>query len=182
MEKIKLHDKTFRTYIPYSDFSKDIDRVADELNRDFKDCTDVPIILCVLNGAIPFTAEILNRVKFPCELASMKLSSYIGTKTTGEARITQPLTCNVKGRRVIIVEDIVDTGCSLDRLKSFLKEEGAAESYICTLFFKPEAFRFKDKFKVDYKARDIQNQFIVGFGLDYDELGRNSKDIYILDE
>ena len=181
-KKIKLHDKTFRPYIPYEEFSKDIDRVAGELNRDFKYCTDVPIILCILNGAIPFTAEILKRLDFPCELASVKVSSYVGTKSTGVMEIKHPLTCDVKGRRVIIVEDIVDTGYTMDMMKGYLREKGATDSYICTLFFKPESYKFFDSIKIDYKARDIQNQFIVGFGLDYNELGRNTKDIYILDE
>ncbi len=94
----------------------------------------------------------------------------------------QPLTCDVKGRTVIIVEDIVDSGYTMDALTRFFKEQGAKETKICTLFFKEEAFLFKGKFNIDYIARPIQNQFIVGFGLDYDELGRNLKDIYILDE
>jgi len=182
MEKITIYDKTFKTYLPFSEFSKDIDRVADELNRDFLGSDEIPILLCILNGALPFTAELMKRLKFPCELASIKVSSYVGTQTTGMMVVKQPLTCDVTGRKVIIVEDIVDTGYTMDMMKGFLKDKGAKESYICTLFFKPEAYKFHDKIKIDYKARDIQNQFIVGFGLDYNELGRNSEDIYILDE
>lgn len=181
-KKIRLFDKTFRPYIPYEEFSKDIDRVAAQLNEDFRDSEDIPVMLCTLNGAIMFAAEIMKRVEFTCELASMKVSSYAGTHSTGVVEVKQPLTCDVKGRRVIILEDIVDTGYTLQLLKQFLEEKGAVESRICTLFYKPESFKFTDTIKVDYVAREIQNQFIVGFGLDYNEIGRNSKDIYILDE
>lgn len=182
MEKIKLHDKTFRKYIPYEEFIRDIDRVADELNRDFRDKDEIPIVICVLNGSLPFTAEILRRMEFLCELSSLKVSSYAGTSTTGKVQFKQPLTCNVKDRTVIIVEDIVDSGYTMDALTRFFHEQGAKDIKICTLFFKEEAFRFKGKIKIDYIARNIQNQFIVGFGLDYNELGRNLKDIFILDE
>ncbi len=182
MDRIKLHDKTFKKYIPYDTFIKDIDRVAEELNRDFRDSGEIPVVICVLNGSLPFTAEILRRLDFLCELSSLKVSSYSGMSTQGEVVFKQPLTCDVKGRTVILVEDIVDSGYTMDALTRFFKEQGVKETKICTLFFKEEAFRFKGKFDIDYIARNIQNQFIVGFGLDYDELGRNLKDIYILDE
>ena len=182
VDRITLHDKTFRKYIPYEVFIKDIDRVSAEINRDFKDKNEVPVVVCVLNGALPFTAEILRRLEFPCVLASLRVSSYEGTSTTGEVRILQPLTCDIKDRTVIVVEDIVDSGNTMDALLGYFRGQGAKDTKVCTLFFKEEAFRFQGKFKIDYKARTIQNQFIVGFGLDYDEWGRNLKDIYILDE
>lgn len=182
MEKITLFDKTFRTYIPYEEFVKDIDRVAEELNRDYSDGEGIPIILCTLNGAIMFCAELMKRINFPCELASIKVSSYVGTQTTGVVEVKQPMTCNVRDRRVIIVEDIVDTGFTMQLMKQYLTDKGARDSRICTLFFKPESYKFRDDIKIDYVAREIQNQFIVGFGLDYNEIGRNYKDIYILDE
>lgn len=182
MEKITLFDKTFKTYIPYEEFIRDIDRVADELNRDYSGGEDIPIVLCTLNGAVMFCSELMKRLNFLCEFATIKVSSYVGTQTTGVVQVKQPMMCDVKGRRVIIVEDIVDTGLTMKILKDFLAEKGAGETRICTLFFKPESFRLKDVIKVDYIARDIQNQFIVGFGLDYNEVGRNFKDIYILDE
>jgi len=182
MEKVTLFDKTFRTYIPYEEFVKDIDRVADQLNHDYSGGEDIPIILCTLNGAIMFCAELMKRITFPCELASIKVSSYVGTQSTGVVEVKQAMTCDVKGRRVIIVEDIVDTGFTMQLMKQFLLEKGALDSRICTLFYKPESYKFKDTIKIDYIAREIQNQFIVGFGLDYNEIGRNYKDIYILDE
>ena len=187
MEKIKLYDKVFRPYIPYEEFICDIEKTCQKLNQDYKDCgmgqqEDIPIILCVLNGAIPFTAEVLRRLDFPCELSILKLSSYEGTCSTGEVKFSQPLTCSVKNRRILIIEDIVDTGCTIQALRKHLQTLGAKDIRICTLFYKEEAFRFKEEFQIDYYARSIQNQFIVGFGLDYNELGRNYKDIYILDE
>ena len=182
MDKIKVHDKIFRPYIRYEEFSKDIDRVAAQLNADFKDSGEVPILLCILNGSVMFTGELMQRLDFPMELASIKVSSYMGTQSTGIVELRQPLTCDVKDRTVIIVEDIVDTGYTIELLKSFLREKGAKETRVCTLFFKDESYQFTGRIKIDYVARHIQNQFIVGFGLDYNEQGRNSRDIYILDE
>lgn len=115
-----------------------------------------------------------------CELVSMKLSSYVGTKSTGTVRQVMGLTGDISGRRVIIIEDIVDTGNTIADLISIVKEKGASECRICTMLLKPEVYS-KD-IKLDYVAMEIPNKFIVGFGLDYNELGRNYKDIYILDE
>lgn len=182
MAKITLFDKTFKTYIPHEEFIKDIDRVADRLNADFKNSKEVPIILCVLNGSVMFTGEIMQRIDFQCELGCIRVKSYAGTSSTGEVKVVNPLTTEVEGRTVIIVEDIVDTGHTIAFLKQHLTEKGAKDVKVCTMFFKPEAYQYADTIKIDYYAREIQNQFIVGFGLDYDELGRNSKDIFILDK
>ena len=182
MQKVTLFDKTFRPYIKYEEFSKDIDRVADQLNNDFAGSEEIPVLLCTLNGAMMFCSELMQRLTFNCELASIKVSSYVGTQSTGVVEVKHPLTCDVEGRTVIIVEDIVDTGFTMKLMKQFLEEKGAKESRICTLFYKPDSFKFKNTIKIDYVARQIQNQFIVGFGLDYREIGRNFKDIYILDE
>ena len=180
MEKITLHDKTFNMFIPYSRISAAIDKVSEELNRDFKGCEDIPILLCVLNGSIMFMGELMKRLDFNCQTISIKLTSYEGTSTTGKVKQALGLTSNVKGRRVIVVEDIVDSGNTIVELKKILEDAGATESYICTLLLKPEAY--KKSVKIDYAAMEIPNDFIVGFGLDYDELGRNYKDIYILDK
>lgn len=180
MEKIRLFNKTFKTFIPYDRLEKAIDDVADKINSDFRGCEDVPVLLCVLNGSIMFTAELMKRLDFNCQLVSIKLSSYAGTESTGCVRQALGLTADIKGRRVIIVEDIVDTGNTIVELKRILEDAGAAESKVCTLLLKPESFN-KD-IPVEYVALEIPNDFIVGFGLDYDELGRNLKDIYVLDE
>lgn len=180
MEKITLKDKTFRKFIPYEKISEAIDRVADDLNADFKGCSDIPILLCVLNGSIMFMGELMKRLDFNLQTISIKLTSYEGTSTTGRVKQAMGLTSDISGRRVIVVEDIVDSGNTIVELKEILKDKGASESYICSLLLKPEAYT-KDV-KIDYVAMEIPNDFIVGFGLDYDELGRNYKDIYVLDE
>ena len=180
MAKIKLQNRTFVPYISNEEIEKAIDRVAAKVNADYNGCTDVPIILCVLNGSIIFTAELLKRLTFNCELATIRLSSYRGTETTGLARKVLGLTVSLKGRRVIVVEDIVDTGHTITDLTRILADAGAADVKVCTMLFKPAIF--KSTIKLDYVAMEIEPKFIVGFGLDFNELGRNLKDIYILDE
>ena len=179
LDKVKLYDKTFRTFITYESLNKAIDEVADKINADFNGCEDIPVLLCVLNGSIMFTSELMKRLTFNCQIVSTKLTSYEGTSTTGKVKQAMGLTADIKGRRVIIVEDIVDSGNTIVELKRILEEKEASESRICTLLLKPEAY--KKDIKIDYVAMEIPNDFIVGFGLDYDELGRNLKDIYVLD-
>lgn len=179
MEKITLNDKTFRTFIPYEKIIEAIDNVAEKINKDFDGCTDVPVLLCVLNGSIMFMGELMKRLAFNCQTVSIKLTSYEGTSSTGRVKQALGLTSDITGKRVIVVEDIVDTGNTIVELKEILAEKGAAESRICTMLLKPEAYN-KDVI-LDYVAMEIPNDFIVGFGLDYDEIGRNLKDIYVLD-
>lgn len=179
MEKVTLKDKTFKKFISYEKIAAAIDSVADKINADFQGCTDVPVLLCVLNGSIMFMGELMKRLNFNCQIISTKLTSYEGTNSTGRVKQAMGLTSSIEGRRVIIVEDIVDTGNTIVELKEILKENKAAESKICTLLLKPDAY--KKDIEIDYVAMEIPNDFIVGFGLDYDELGRNLKDIYTLD-
>ena len=180
MRKVTLNDKTFRIFIPYEELEKAIDAVADKINKDFEGCEDIPILLCVLNGSIMFMAELMKRLKFNCQIVSTKLTSYVGTETTGKVKQAMGLTADITGRRVIVVEDIVDSGNTIVALKEILSERGAADIKMCSLLLKPESYT-KD-IPIDYVALEIPNDFIVGFGLDYDELGRNFKDIYVLDE
>ena len=179
MEKVRLHDKTFRTFISNQQIMKAIDKVAAQINADFKDCTDVPVLLCVLNGSIMFTAELMKRLEFNLQLVSVKMTSYQGTSTTGKVKVAMGLTADIKGKRVIIVEDIVDTGHTIVDLTNVLKENGASETMVCTLLYKPDSYNQDVPLK--YVAMEIPNDFIVGYGLDYDELGRNLNDIYVLD-
>jgi hypoxanthine phosphoribosyltransferase len=180
MDRIKLHDKYFVPYIPNEKIMKAIDGVAQKINKDFADSTDIPLIVCVLNGSIMFTGELMQRLTFPCELTSIRVSSYQGTKSTGQIRQIIGLQNDIHGRRAIIVEDIVDTGATIVDLQHTLLEAGASEVRICTMLFKEDVY--KQNVKLDYVAMKITNKFIVGFGLDYDQIGRNYKDIYILDE
>jgi len=178
-KKIRLNDKTFKPFISNEQIEAAIDRVAGELNRDFEGSKDVPVLLCILNGSILFTAELMKRISFNVELISMKLSSYVGTRSTGKVREVMGLTGSVEGKRVIITEDIVDTGNTIEDITRLMKERGATEVRVCTMLFKPAVYT-KDV-KLDYVGMEIPNDFIVGFGLDYDEIGRNLKDIYVLD-
>jgi adenylate kinase len=180
MERILLKDKYFVPYIPYERLEKAIDAVAERINHDFKNFDGVPIVLCVLNGSILFTGELMKRLNFRCEFSSVRLSSYEGTLSTGITRKVLGLTSSIKGRTIIVVEDIVDTGKTITDLYALLLDAGAADVKICTMLLKPEVY--KKDLKLDYVAMEIENRFIVGFGLDYDQLGRNSKDIYILDK
>lgn len=180
MNTVKLHDKTFRTMIPYERIEGAIDSLAEKINADFNGCEDIPVLLCVLNGSIMFTSELMKRLTFNCQIVSTKLTSYEGTNTTGKVKQAMGLTADIKGRRVIIIEDIVDSGNTIVELKKILEEHGASESFVCTMLLKPDSYD-KDV-RLDYVAMEIPNDFIVGFGLDYDELGRNLKDIYVLAE
>ena len=180
MEKIQLHDKVFRPFISNEELEMAIDQVAARINEDYADSPTPPVFLCVLNGAIMFTAAMMKRVNFPAKVVSIKMSSYTGTKSTGTVLNVMGLTGSVKGERVIIFEDVVDTGNTIVALKEMLLDKGAADVRICTMLFKPDVYS-KDE-KIDYVGKSIPNDFIVGYGLDYDELGRNLKDIYVLDK
>lgn len=180
MGKITLFDKTFRPFILNEELEKAIDKVADRLNADYSQYQEPPVLMCILNGSIMFSAALMKRLSFNCELVSMKLSSYTGTESTGKVRQVMGMTGDIKGKRVIVVEDIVDTGNTIVSLNQIMKEKGALDCKFCSMLLKPEVYH-KD-IKIDYVAMEIPNKFIVGYGLDYNELGRNYKDIYILDE
>ncbi len=180
MRKITLFDKTFRTFIPNETIEAAIDEVAKKINTDYADNQTPPVLLCILNGSIMFTAELMKRLDFNCELVSMKLSSYEGTLSTGNVRQVMGMTGDIRGKDVIIIEDIIDTGNTIVDLTKIVKEHNVASYKVCTMLLKPEVY--KKSIPLDYVGMEIPNKFIVGFGLDYNELGRNFKDIYVLDE
>ena len=120
MEKITLKDKTFKTFIPYEKITAAIDSVAEKINADFKNCEDLPVLLCVLNGSIMFMGELMKRLEFNCQIISIKLTSYEGTSTTGNVKQAMGLTADISGRRVIVIEDIVDSGNTIVELKRIL--------------------------------------------------------------
>lgn len=177
--RITLYDKTFVPFISARRLTEAIDRVAEKINADFADARDVPVLLCILNGSLVFTSELMKRLTFPLELACTRLSSYVGTSSTGQVRQTLTLPEHLEGRRVIVVEDIVDTGNTISALSGMLQERKVAEVRICTLLLKPEAYH--KEIPLDYVALEIPNRFIVGFGLDYDQIGRNLPEIYVLE-
>ncbi len=181
MQRVTLDDKTFEVSIPNAEILAAIDALAARINADYRDRGGVPLFLGVLNGAFMFISELLQKINFPCEVSFVKLSSYHGTSSTGTVTELIGLKDNIKGRHVIIVEDIVDTGESVAHLMNSLTGHQPASIEIATMLFKPGSYR-KD-FNIKYPAMEIPNDFIVGFGLDYDQLGRNLRDIYkIVDE
>ena len=177
-ESITLHDKTFVPYLKNEELEAAIDRLAEKINQAHRGETEPVILLCVLNGAIMFTAELMKRLDFPLELMTIRVASYSGTRSGGHIQEVMGITGSVKDRKVIICEDIVDTGATMVYLDKRLRESGAAEVEICSMLLKPEVYR--QPLKLDYVAMEIPNRFIVGFGLDYDQLGRNYSDIYVL--
>jgi hypoxanthine phosphoribosyltransferase len=177
-ESITLHDKTFVPYLTNEELEAAIDRLAEKINLEHQNEKEPVILLCVLNGAIMFTSELMKRLDFPIELMTIKVASYSGTRSGGHIQEVMGITGSVKGRKVIICEDIVDTGATMVYLDKRLRESGASDVKICSMLLKPEVY--KQPLKLDYVAMEIPNRFIVGFGLDYDQLGRNYKDIYVL--
>ena len=176
--KIKLQDKTFRVLISAEEIDKAVTRVADQLNERYQGRT--PIFLGVLSGSFLFLADLVRKVNFESQLAFVKISSYDGTESTGNVKQQFGVDFDIEGRDIIIVEDIVETGHSMNYLLDHLRKKNPASVSICTLFFKPEKFLYE--YEIDYTALSIGNEFIVGYGLDYNQLGRNLKDIYVIDE
>lgn len=174
MGNIQVKDREFEIFLKEEDIQKEVKRVADEINRDY--VGKEPLFLCILNGSFMFAADLLKNVTVPCNVSFVKVASYQGTDTTGKVKELMGLQESVDGRHVIIVEDIVDTGFTMRDVLDSLKEKNAASVQVCALLCKP------DKLKVDinlkYLAMNIPNGFIVGYGLDYDGFGRNSRDIY----
>lgn len=174
MSTIKVKEKEFAISIPESEILTAVQRVADAINRDLEGKD--PLFLSVLNGAFMFTADLMKRITIPCEISFIKLSSYEGTSSTGEVRQLLGLNQSIQGRTVVIVEDIVDTGLTMQKLLELLDAQQPAEVHIATLLLKPD--KLKVPLNIEYSAMQIPNDFIVGYGLDYDGFGRNYKDIY----
>lgn len=178
MEKIKLQDKWFKVMIPAEEIDAAVERVAQQLNERYAGHT--PIFLGVLSGSFLFLSDLVRKISFDSQLAFVKISSYNGTESTGNVQQQLGIDFDIEGRDIIIVEDIVETGHSMNYLLDYLKAKNPASISICTLFFKPDKFLYE--YKIDYTALSIGNEFIVGYGLDYNQLGRNLKDIYVVDE
>ena len=176
MKTVTLKDKTFGISIPEAELLKAVDQVAEKMNADLKNKN--PLFLIVLNGAFMFASDLLKRVEIPAQLSFVKVSSYCGTCSTGNVTELIGLNEDVKERTVVIIEDIVDSGRTMYGMVEKLKSMGAEDLRIATLFFKPEALKYD--ITIDYVAMNIPNDFIVGYGLDYDGYGRNLRDIYSL--
>jgi hypoxanthine phosphoribosyltransferase len=176
MKTVTIKDKEFAVSISAEKIQEAVDNIAEQINWDLagKD----PLFLVVLNGAFMFAADLMRHVTIPCEITFIKLSSYEGTQSTGVVKEIFGLNESVAGRTVVVVEDIVDTGITMERIVNSLREKGAADIRVATFFLKPDSL--KRQVPLNYVALKIPNQFIVGYGLDYDGYGRNLKEIYTL--
>lgn len=177
-DSIRVIDKDFTPFIDSQKIQGCIEILAGKIRKDVGDKD--PLFLVVLNGAFIFAADLLRQFDFPLEVSFIKLASYTGTKTSGTVREIVGLDRDISGRVVIVVEDIIDSGITMDYLTGLLLELGAADVRIATLLFKPKAF--KKSFAIDYVGMEIPNDFIVGCGLDYNGYGRNYPDIYKISE
>ena len=178
MNIVKIKDKTFKTSIPEEEILKKVKAVADKINADMADKN--PLLLAVLNGSFVFAADLMRMINIPCEISFVKLASYQGTTSTGTVKEVIGINEDISGRTVIIVEDIVESGLTMKRMIESLGTRNPESIHICTLLLKPE--RLKVPLDIEYVAMEIPNDFILGYGLDYDQQGRNLRDIYTLVE
>jgi hypoxanthine phosphoribosyltransferase len=176
MSSIKIKDKTFKVSIPEAQIKARIKELAQQMSRDLEGKN--PLFLGVLNGAFIFAADLIREMTIPCEISFVKLASYQGTTSTGSIKEIIGINEDLTGRTVVIVEDIVESGLTIRRMMDQLGTRNPASVQVCTLFFKPE--RLKEDLKLDYVAFEIPNDFILGYGLDYDQQARGLKDIYTL--
>lgn len=176
MSIVKIKDKTFKTSIPEVEIQQRVKEVADHINRDMADKN--PLLLAVLNGSFMFAADLMKNITIPCEISFVKLASYQGTQSTGEVKEVIGINEDLAGRTVIIVEDIVESGLTIQRMLDSLGTRNPDSIDVCTLLLKPD--RLKVDLNIKYVAFSIPNDFILGYGLDYDQQGRNLRDIYTL--
>lgn len=178
METLQVKDKKFAVSIPEREILRQVKRVADEINRDLVETE--PLFLAVLNGAFMFAADLMKEVKLSSEIQFIKLASYEGTTSTGSITEMIGLSVSVEGRDVVIVEDIIDSGLTMKHLIETLQQKNPRSISICSLLVKPG--NLKVDLDVKYRCFDIPNDFILGYGLDYDGFGRNTRDIYTVIE
>jgi hypoxanthine phosphoribosyltransferase len=178
MGNISIHDKLFEPYIPAADILNRIKGVAENLNKDF--AGRKPLFIAILNGSFMFASDLFKELTIDAEICFIKLASYKGTRSTGHVLTAIGLDMELFGRDVVIVEDIVDTGKTLNEFLPQLQHQQPASLKIVALLHKPEATVFP--IKIDYLGFSIPNKFVVGYGLDYDGLGRNFREIFKLVE
>jgi hypoxanthine phosphoribosyltransferase len=174
MDRIRLKDKEFELFIPEKDIRVAIAKVAEQIKKDIKGIN--PLFVGILNGSFMFIADLMHRLNGPYELTFARYSSYHGTDSTGKMDEIMPIKQSIKGRSLILLEDIIDTGFTMCYVMDKLKKEGAQDVKLATMLFKPDALKYD--LNPDYVGLEIPNDFIVGYGLDYDELGRAYNDIY----
>ena len=176
--EIRLIDKTFVPYLREDQLLKRIAEIAGQIRSDYG--SENVLFLSVLNGAFMFTSDLMKCLDGEVELSFIKLSSYDGVESTGKVYELIGLNQNVQGKHIVVIEDIVDTGLTVERVSNMLKLQNPLSVEVCTLLYKPDAFKGDEEPK--YYGFEIPNKFVVGYGLDYNELGRNFKEIYQLKE
>lgn len=172
---IQIHDLYFKPYLSAQQIEDAVDNLAYQLNRDLAD--KQPVFLGILNGSYMVLADLTRKFQHPCEIAFMRASSYEGTSSTGDLKVHLPLDIDLKDKVVVIVEDIVDTGLTVDTLSRKLQQQQPKELYVATLFLKPEIYN--RELKINYVGQNLENKFVVGYGMDYNNLGRNLPELYI---
>ncbi len=173
---ITIKDKQFKPFISQQQIEEAVKKIAASINSELKN--ELPLFLVVLNGSFMFAADLLKEVTIPCEISFVKVASYHGTTSSGAVTELIGLTEDITGRTVIVVEDIVDTGATLEKLFSVLNKKNVKQIKTASVLFKPDAY--KKEIKIDYPGITIGNDFVVGYGLDYNGQGRNLKEIYVL--
>lgn len=175
---VQVRDKQFEPFIPEERILKEVTRIAKQMNEELADKD--PIFLGILNGAFMFASDLYKQITFPCQITFLKLTSYSGTKSSGTVKQLIGINFDLKDRVVVVLEDIVDTGITLETIIRQLSGYEPAEIRVATFLHKPDA-TIRDV-KLDYVGMEIPNDFIVGYGLDYDGYGRNFREIYQLVE
>jgi len=178
MSTIRVHDKEFGPYLDKELIDEKIQAIADAMNRDYADKR--PLFIAILNGAFMFASDLFKKITIDAEISFIKLASYKGTKSSGQVITAIGLDTDLHGRNVVIVEDIVDTGKTLSEFLPQLEHQQPASLKIAALLHKPEATVYP--ITVDYLGFSVPNKFLLGYGLDYDGLGRNIPSIYQLVE
>ena len=178
MDTVKIKDKSFRVSIPETEIKERVKALAEQMSKDLEGKD--PLFLGVLNGSFIFAADLMREMTIPCEISFVKLASYQGTTSTGKVREVLGINEDLSGRTVVIVEDIVESGRTMRQMIESLGTRNPESVRICTLFFKPE--KLKEDLNLDYVAFSIPDDFILGYGLDYDGLGRELKDVYSIVE
>ena len=176
MSRVTIKDKTFETSMTEAQIKQRVKELAQQMSRELEGKN--PLLLGVLNGAFIFAADLMREMTIPCEISFVKLASSQGTTSTGKVHEVIGINEDLSGRTVVIVEDIVESGLTIKRMMEQLGTRNPASVQVCTLFFKPD--KLTEDLKLDYVAFEIPNDFIVGYGLDYDQQGRQLKEIYTL--
>lgn len=171
---IQINNKSFDVFIQESEITSKILEISATINSEYKD--KELIFIAILNGAFMFASDMMKNITIPCEISFVKVSSYEGMSSSGRVDELIGLTTSIENKHVIILEDIVDTGITIDKIRTLLSIEHPASLKVCTLLFKPTAFN--GKHLPELVGFSIPNNFVVGYGLDYDEKGRNLKEIY----